>query len=58
MTELTYEAVAQFAQQAGTLYFAAIFFVGVAYALWPRNAEGFRRAAQTPLHSDEDEHVR
>jgi cbb3-type cytochrome oxidase subunit 3 len=52
MTELTYEAVAQFAQQAGTL------FVGVAYALWPRNAEGFRRAAQTPLHSDEDEHVR
>ena len=43
MSGLTYETVAQFAQQGGTLYFAAIFAGGVLYALWPRNGETFRR---------------
>ncbi|WP_375269707.1 cbb3-type cytochrome c oxidase subunit 3 [Phenylobacterium sp.] len=57
MSGLTYETVAQFAQQGGTLYFAAIFAGGLLYALWPRNGETFRRAAQLPLENDEDHDV-
>ena len=57
MSGLTYEAVAQFAQQGGALYFAAIFAGGVLYALWPRTGEPFRRAAQLPLENDEDHDV-
>ena len=57
MSGTTYEIVARFAQQAGTLYFAAIFFAGCAYAFWPRHRETFRQAALTPLQDDEDEHV-
>lgn len=53
MSGLTYETVAKFAQQGGTLYFAAIFFVGLAYALWPKNAESFRHLAQLPLEDAE-----
>jgi cytochrome c oxidase cbb3-type subunit 4 len=57
MSGLSYETVAQFAQQGGTVYFAAIFAAGCAYALWPKKREEFRKAAQTPLHNDEDDHV-
>ncbi|MCG9915108.1 MAG: cbb3-type cytochrome c oxidase subunit 3 [Phenylobacterium sp.] len=57
MSALSYETVARFAQQGGTLYFAAIFAVAVAYALWPRNGEVFRRAAMLPLEKDEDDNV-
>ena len=57
MSALTYETVARFAQQGGTLYFAAIFAAGVVYALWPRNGETFRRAAHLPLEKDEDNDV-
>ena len=57
MSGLSYEAVAAFAQQGGTLYFAAIFISGLVYALWPRNKEAFRRLAQLPLEKDESDHV-
>lgn len=57
MSGLSYEAVARFAQQAGTIYFVLIFLAGVAYALWPRHAERFRQAAQAPLQDDEDDNV-
>ncbi|WP_333586594.1 cbb3-type cytochrome c oxidase subunit 3 [Phenylobacterium sp.] len=57
MSGLSYETVARFAQQGGTIYFAVIFAMGVAYALWPRNGETFRRAALLPLESDEDQDV-
>ena len=57
MSGLSYEAVARFAQQGGTLYFAAIFIAGLIYALWPRNKEAFRRLAQLPLEKDESDHV-
>jgi cytochrome c oxidase cbb3-type subunit IV len=57
MSGLTYEAVAQFAQQGGTVYFASIFLAGVAYALLPRKREEFQKAAQAPLENDEDDHV-
>lgn len=57
MSGLTYEAVARFAQQGGTLYFAAIFIAGLIYALWPKNKEAFQRLAQLPLEKDESDHV-
>ncbi|OYX30602.1 MAG: cytochrome-c oxidase [Caulobacterales bacterium 32-69-10] len=57
MSGLTYETVARFAQQAGTIYFVLIFLAGVGYALWPRHKERFRQAAMTPLQDDEDDHV-
>lgn len=57
MSGLTYEAVARFAQQGGTLYFAAIFIAGLIYALWPKNKEAFRRLAHLPLEKDESDHV-
>ena len=57
MSGLTYEAVARFAQQGGTIYFGLVFMLGVAYALWPRHKETFRRLAQLPLEDDGDDHV-
>ncbi len=57
MNGLDYETVARFAQQAGTLYFGAIFFAGLTYALWPSRRETFRRMSQLPLEDDHDELV-
>lgn len=57
MSGLTYETVARFAQQAGTVYFVLIFLAGVGYALWPRHKDQFRQAAMTPLQDDEDDNV-
>ena len=57
MSALSYEQVARFVQQGGTLYFLVIFLAGVAYALWPKNRDAFREMAQLPLKDDEDEHV-
>ena len=57
MSGLSYEAVARFAQQGGTLYFAVIFIAGLIYALWPKNKEAFQRLAQLPLEKDESDHV-
>ncbi|HEY8616334.1 cbb3-type cytochrome c oxidase subunit 3 [Phenylobacterium sp.] len=57
MSGLDYETVARFAQQGGTLYFAAIFAAGVAYALWPKHKEAFQRLAQLPLEKDESDNV-
>ena len=57
MSGLTYEAVARFAQQGGTIYFGLIFMGGLIYALWPRHKEAFQRLAQLPLEDDEIDHV-
>ena len=57
MSGLTYEAVAQFAQQGGTLYFAAVFAAGLIYALRPKHKEAFKRLAHLPLEKDESDHV-
>ncbi|MBI1407112.1 MAG: CcoQ/FixQ family Cbb3-type cytochrome c oxidase assembly chaperone [Caulobacter sp.] len=51
---MTYESVARFAQQAGLIYFGLLFLAGSAYALWPRNGDAFRHAANLPLTEDED----
>ncbi len=42
----------EFAATWGSLYFAAIFFVAVAYALWPSKQKSFDEAAQIPLIED------
>ena len=57
MSGLSYETVAQFAQQGGTVYFAAVFLAGVAYAFWPKKREEFQRAARAPLEEDHDDNV-
>jgi cytochrome c oxidase cbb3-type subunit 4 len=56
MSGLSYEAVARFAQQGGTIYFGLIFFAGLIYALWPRHRQTFERLAQLPLEDDEAPH--
>jgi len=56
MSGLSYEAAARFAQQGGTLYFAAIFIAGLIYALWPRHKEAFKRLSHLPLQDDETPH--
>jgi cytochrome c oxidase cbb3-type subunit 4 len=52
---MTYETVSRFVQQAGALYFAALFLVAVVYALWPRNRAGFQDAAQIPFREEDDQ---
>jgi cytochrome c oxidase cbb3-type subunit 4 len=49
---MTYEAVSQFAQQWGAVYFVAMFLVGVGYAAWPRKRDEFHRAARLPLDEE------
>jgi cytochrome c oxidase cbb3-type subunit 4 len=55
MSGLTYETVAKFAQQGGTIYFGLIFLGGLIYALWPRNREAFDRLAQMPLEQEDQD---
>jgi cytochrome c oxidase cbb3-type subunit 4 len=51
---MTYETVARFAQQGGSIYFAALFVATLIYALWPRNGAKFKAAAQIPLDDEEN----
>ena len=57
MSGLSYEAVAMFAQQGGTIFFGLMFAGGLIYALWPRHKEAFQRLAHLPLEDDESDHV-
>jgi len=50
---MTYETVARFAQQGGTLYFMLIFAVGAGLALLPGKKAAYQRAARLPLEEDE-----
>lgn len=52
MTAVTYEAISQFAQQGGAVYFGGLFVVVLIYALWPRNKARFDRAARIPLDEE------
>jgi cytochrome c oxidase cbb3-type subunit 4 len=56
MSGLTYEAVATFAQQGGTVFFGLMFAGGLIYALWPRHKQAFQRLANLPLEDDEAPH--
>lgn len=57
LPDLEYAAVARFAQQAGLVYFTAIFAAALLYALWPKHKEAFRRLAHLPLEDDGSDHV-
>lgn len=52
---MTYEALAQFAQQGGSLYFAIMFALVLVYAFWPSNKAGFEKAASMPLDKSHDD---
>jgi cytochrome c oxidase cbb3-type subunit 4 len=49
---MTYETLARFAQQGGSIYFAALFIATLIYALWPRNGDRFKAAARIPLDEE------
>ncbi|MBX7248631.1 MAG: cbb3-type cytochrome c oxidase subunit 3 [Caulobacteraceae bacterium] len=51
---MTYEDIATFAQQGGTLFFMTAFLAGLLYALQPRKKAEFDRAARMPLDGDDD----
>jgi len=55
MTGLTYETVARFSQQAGTLYFGAMFLAAMVWALSPKNRKGFDEAAGIPFREMDDQ---
>lgn len=57
MSGLTYETVARFAQQGGTVFFGLMFLGGLIYALWPRHKQAFQRLAHLPLEHDEAPHA-
>ncbi len=57
MNGFSYEAVARFAQQGGTIFFGLMFLGGLIYALWPRHRQAFQHLAQLPLEEDEAPHV-
>jgi cytochrome c oxidase cbb3-type subunit IV len=48
----TYQAVSEFAQKWGLLYFTVIFAGVMLYALWPSNRKRFDEAARIPLRED------
>ena len=49
---LTYRALAEFAQTWGLAYFVGIFLIVLAYALWPSRQQQFDEAARMPLRED------
>jgi cytochrome c oxidase cbb3-type subunit 4 len=49
---MSYEAMASFAQTWGLALLVVLFVGAVLYALWPRNSETCRRAAERPLRED------
>jgi cytochrome c oxidase cbb3-type subunit 4 len=50
---VTYDTIAAFAQQGGTIYFMLIFVAGVVYALQPKKKAEFDRAARMPLEGED-----
>ena len=48
----SYQYWREFAASWGSLYFAAIFIIAIAYALWPSKRKTFDEAANIPLIVD------
>jgi cytochrome c oxidase cbb3-type subunit 4 len=48
----TYQALAEFAQTWGLLYFLAVFVGTLAYAFWPSSKRKFDEYARMPLRED------
>ncbi len=49
MPEINHDAIDRFSHLWGMMFFIAMFAVALAYALWPKNRDRFRRAAYAPL---------
>jgi cytochrome c oxidase cbb3-type subunit IV len=49
---MSHESVAHFAQTWGLVYLGLLFAAALGYALWPGNAEKFKKAARMPLEED------
>ena len=49
---MTSESLSAFAASWGSLYFALMFVIAVAYALWPSKKSLFDRASRMPLSED------
>jgi cytochrome c oxidase cbb3-type subunit 4 len=49
---MTFEFLSAFAASWGSIYFAVMFFVAVAYALWPTKKSLFDHASRIPLSED------
>lgn len=49
---MTYDTVATISQVTSLLLFMAIFLVVLGYVFWPRNREGFEKAARQALDLD------
>jgi cytochrome c oxidase cbb3-type subunit IV len=49
---VTYRALAEFAQTWGLAYFVAVFTLVLVYALWPSRQRHFDEAARMPLRED------
>jgi cytochrome c oxidase cbb3-type subunit 4 len=47
-----YQALAEFAQTYGLVYFVAVFAIVIAWAMWPSRREKFEEAARVPLRED------
>ena len=54
---LLYEDVAYFAQTWGLVFLVALFAAALTYAMWPRNADKFERAARVPLDRDDEDEL-
>ncbi len=48
-----YEALSNFAQTWGLIFFLALFGGVLIYALWPKNQDKFEEAARVPLEDDD-----
>ena len=48
----TYEAVAEFAQTWGLIYFVAVFLAVLVYVMWPSRKKRYEEAARMPLRED------
>ena len=49
---MDHAAMSHFAQTYGLAFMVLLFAVALAYALWPKKRETFRRAARLPLEDD------
>ena len=52
---MTYETIARFVQQGGTLYFVLLFLAALIFALRPRAKETYERAARLPIEEDDND---
>ncbi|MGZ8363042.1 MAG: cbb3-type cytochrome c oxidase subunit 3 [Caulobacteraceae bacterium] len=50
---MTYETVSRAVQHFGPLFFGTIFLIAVAYALWPKNKDTFKRASRMALDEED-----